>query len=245
MSARAAGAAVRILGQLGDDAPGQRVLEQLNECDIEVLGPRLGRTGTTIILVDTEREASRLADRGSSIKLGAVPEDGLEHCRMVHVPLSALTSEPLATVTYEVIGRAIDAEIELAIDLVSVSTVEAFGRAEAASLIGTARPAFVIGSVAELSGLRPGARDPVPGAGHTVITNGARPTLVVDAKRHAISTPVDPIDRLVDRSGRGGAFVGGFLAAHLGGHAIGRSVLEGHTRAAAVLASPGGMPRRT
>ena len=245
MTARWAGAPARIISQLGADAPGRSVDEQLAGLGIERIGPLLGRTGTTVIVVDTEREATRLVDRGSSVKLSNMPDQALEGCRLLHVPLSALVQEPLATAASELIGQAIDEGIALAIDLVSPETVEAFGAAEAAALVRTAGPAFVFGSRIELTGLRQGPRDPVVGAALTIATDGARPTLAVDAAGQVTSTPVRPLTTLVDRSGRGGAFVGGFLAAHLAGSGTTTAVLAGHRAAAVVLASPGGRPRGT
>ena len=106
-------------------------------------------------------------------------------------------------------------------------------------LVRTARPDAVVLNRFEHRSLGLHPREPLGGAGATIITAGARPTLVLTPKGDADSVPVPPIDTLRDRTGAGDAFLAGFLASRRTGADPVSATHAGHRIAARVLRNLG------
>jgi adenosine kinase len=71
------------------------------------------------------------------------------------------------------------------------------------------------------------------------ITRGAESTVVVDGSGRSLAVLVPPVERVVDATGAGDAFVGGFLAATLLGHRPKIAARVGHWASARVIGEVG------
>jgi sugar/nucleoside kinase (ribokinase family) len=237
--AAAAGGRTRFVGQVGADSLGARLVADLEAHGVDARVSRSGRTGSIVVLVDTEGERTMLTDRGASTQLAMVPPDALDDVRVLHVPAYSFTIVPLATTAYELIGEAVDRGVAVTVDASSVRELEEFGVDEFLALIEQLKPAVFFCNRDESEALGLGLRTPAPGAQLTVVKSGARPTLVIDPTGEARSIPVPPVEHLVDTTGAGDAFAAGFLLARLAGQDPDTCVHAAHLLAARVLAVPG------
>jgi sugar/nucleoside kinase (ribokinase family) len=234
-----AGGKARFVGQVGDDATGAQLVAGLQACGVDTQVSCSGSTGTIVVLVDAEGERTMLTDRGASTQLASAPNSVLDDVRILHVPAYSLTTQPLADVTYGLIGEAVERGIAVTIDASSVTELRDYGIAEFLALIEQLRPQVFFCNRAESKVLGLNLRSPAPGAGCTVVKSGARPTLVVAPDGHAVSIPVPPVENLVDTTGAGDAFAAGYLLAMSAGQDMRTCVAAAHLLASRVLRSPG------
>lgn len=98
----------------------------------------------------------------------------------------------------------------------------------------TLEPAHVVMNRADHTALGLGARERIPGASVTVVTNGPRPSLVMvgDSVR---PVEVPPVDDIIDRTGVGDGFLAGFLASRRNAADPVSAAHAGHRAAAKVL----------
>jgi sugar/nucleoside kinase (ribokinase family) len=105
--------------------------------------------------------------------------------------------------------------------------------------VRTARPDAVVLNRFEHRALGLHPREALGGTGATIVTAGARPTLVLTPNGDADSVPVPPIDTLRDRTGAGDAFLAGFLSSRRTGADPVSATHAGHRIAARVLRNLG------
>ena len=114
----------------------------------------------------------------------------------------------------------------------STSGVLALGGSLA--LCAAARPAHVVLNRAEHRALGLSLRQPTDGAEITVVTNGTRPSLVID-HHTARAVEVPALTDLLDRTGAGDGFLAGFLRSRASGGDPVAATRAGHRIAAKVL----------
>ncbi len=241
-AAALAGHQARFIGQVGADQVGDRLLAQMESAGVDCRVVRGGVTGCVVSIVGTNGERTMFSDRGAATLLGVAPAAWLDGVEMLHVPAYSLVAEPLATATYDLIGEAVERDIPISLDVSATSVLTEFGVAEFARFVAELRPTIILCNRAEHRHLGLPPRAGFPGAALTVIKAGARPTLLVAPSGAVQSIPVPPVDAVVDTTGAGDAFAGGFLGALLARRSGREAAVAGHALAARAISGPGATP---
>jgi sugar/nucleoside kinase (ribokinase family) len=88
----------RFIGCVGEDPVGELLASELTGHGVDVRVQRRGRTGTIVVLVDSEGERTMYPDRAAAADLNEVPEDWLESAAILHVPSNLALAENNARV---------------------------------------------------------------------------------------------------------------------------------------------------
>ena len=232
----AAGGVGRFVGCIGTDQAGDLLLYELSDIGVELSVVRRGNTGTIVVLVDSTGERSFLTDRGASIDLDAVPPRALDDVDVLHVPGYSFLEGALAETSTQIVRQATERGIAVSISTSSVGALEAFGRERFLELLGELRPDYVIANHAEYSYLLAGEEALATQA--TVVTNGAAATVARDRDGNEFTTLPDPVS-VLDSTGAGDAFAGGFLVARGQGLDLEESLRRGNALASQTLGRPG------
>ncbi len=208
-AAASLGCRARFLGQVGEGAIGDVLLDELAAAGVDVAHVRRGgRLATIVVLVDRDGERTMLSDRGGSVGLSEPDASWLRGVDTLHVPLYSLDGEPLATTATTLIGWAHENGITVSIDVSSVDLIERLGPEHVRTLISRLRPQVVFANGDEASAL--GVEGGVPGA-LMVVKHGPDPVeVVVDGRSSRHEVPV--IGHVGDTTGAGDAFAAGFLS---------------------------------
>lgn len=205
------GGASRFLGQVGADATGVALTDELAREGVDVTSVRReGSTGTIVALVDPSGERSMLTDRRACADLDRPDPAWLDDVSMLHVPFYSLAGGALAATAATLVGWAHERGVAVSIDASSHAVLRAFGRAEARTRIETLAPALLFANADEAAELD--ITGPVAGA-LTVIKHGASPTVVHLPDGSTFVVPAIRIAAPVDTTGAGDAFAAGFLTA--------------------------------
>ena len=233
-----AGKPTRFVGHVGSDHTGDRLVAQLAEKGVETVVSQRGRTGRAVVLVGPGAQSSSLVDPGATSQLIDIDHAVLDDVTLLHLPGFVFGEDPLATEVGELVGEALHRGIAISIGSQSVAELETFGVEEFLSLIATVRPAVLFANRSEAA-LLAGPRAPVVGADITVITSGARPTVLAWPNGASRSIEVEPVERPLDSTGVGDAFVAGFLIASMDRLTAATATKAGHLLAGQVLAHYG------
>lgn len=219
----------RFLGQVGSDAIGTVLLDELRQTGVDVGAVRRGgRSGTIIVLVDTRAERTMLTDRGACLELSDPQRAWLDGVSTLHVPFYSLTEGALADSAVALIGWAHELGVRVSIDVSSVAVIEQLGASRVTAMLSVLRPDVVLANGDEGRAL--GIDAPIAGA-VTVVKHGADPVEVfADQDRFTVAVPA--LDQVSDTTGAGDAFAAGFLTA---GDVTVRSAVEAGCSAAARL----------
>ncbi len=228
------GKPVRFIGQVGGDAIGAALVDELATVGVDTaFVAREGTTGTIIVLVDDTGERSMLTDRQSCISLDRPDPSWLDGVSVLHVPLYGLAEGRLAATVETLIGWAHDRSIPVSIDASSVSLIESMGAEHTRCLLARLRPAVLFANEAEAETLDIEASER---PAITIIKRGAGPASVLvkgSERRDVPALDVGPID---DSTAAGDAFAAGFLTAAWQDDPI-AACRSGHASAVMVLQS--------
>lgn len=208
VAARLVGQA-RFVGQVGDDAIGDSLLEQLADDGVDV-DPvrRRGRTGSIVVLVDGDGERSFLTDPGASRQLADPDERWLDDVDVLHVPLYSLTGGPIAETAETLVRWAHWRSIGVSIDASSLAVIAEIGAAEAHGMIERLAPDVVFANADEAAAL---AIDAPLGRAITYVKRGAGAATVFVPGAAATDVAAEIVDGPVDSTGAGDAFAAGVL----------------------------------
>ena len=232
------GGAPRFVGQVGDDALGHVLVDDLRSRGVDVRVSHLGGTGVIVTTVGQGRR-TRLVDRGASRGPTRLDPATLDGVAQVYLAASAFTEDPLATAVDRLLAEIRDRRIPLVLGGPAAADLRLLGVEPFHELARTARPDAVVLNRFEHRSLNLHPREAIEGAAATVVTAGARPTLVLTPDGDATSVPVPPIDTVRDRTGAGDAFLAGFLASRRTGADAVSATHAGHRVAARVLRNLG------
>jgi sugar/nucleoside kinase (ribokinase family) len=239
MFAALTGTESRFIGQVGSDALGQQLCSSLQQAGVDVCVIAEGRTGSIVVLVQTNGERTFLTDRGVASHLSLVDASLMANVGILHVPSYSLVTEPLASTSLLYIKAAQSLGAVISLDASSTSELEHFGVARYKSLIQSIQPQVFLCNEDEAGLLGVGATEGMPGAALTVIKRGAHSTLAISQNNERSEVAVAPVANIVDTTGAGDAFAAGFLPTFVATNDVEVAIARGHAVAARVLRSPG------
>jgi sugar/nucleoside kinase (ribokinase family) len=239
MFAALTGTESRFIGQVGNDALGQQLCSSLQQAGVDVCVIAEGRTGSIVVLVQTNGERTFLTDRGVASHLSLVDASLMANVGILHVPSYSLVTEPLASTSLLYIKAAQSLGAVISLDASSTSVLEHFGVARYKSLIQSIQPQVFLCNEDEAGLLGVGATEGMPGAALTVIKRGAHSTLAISQNNERSEVAVAPVANIVDTTGAGDAFAAGFLPTFVATNDVEVAIARGHAVAARVLRSPG------
>jgi len=239
MFAALTGTESRFIGQVGNDALGQQLCLALQQAGVDVCVIAEGRTGSIVVLVQTNGERTFLTDRGVASQLSLVDASLMANVGILHVPSYSLVTEPLASTSLLYIKAAQSLGAVISIDASSTSVLEHFGVARYKSLIQSIQPQIFLCNEDEAGLLGVRATEGMLGAALTVIKRGAHSTFAISQNNECSEVAVAPVADIVDTTGAGDAFAAGFLPTFVATNDVEVAIAHGHAIAARVLRSPG------
>ena len=232
------GGAPRLVCQVGDDALGHLLADDIRARGVQADIRHAGATGAIVTTVGLGVR-SRLVDRGASRGPARLDDVDLAGVTQLYVAASAFTEDPLASALEGVLASVADLRIPVVVGGPSAADLELLGVDAFAELVRTLRPDAVVLNRVEHAAVGCQPRQALAGAAVTVVTAGSRPTLVLDGAGGAESVPVAPIDKIRDRTGAGDGFLAGYLASRRTGADAVSACHAGHRVAARVLQNLG------
>ncbi|HSL74342.1 MAG TPA: PfkB family carbohydrate kinase [Ilumatobacteraceae bacterium] len=225
----------RFLGQVGTDAIGGALLDEMARAGVDTsCARRAGSTGTIVALVDAAGERSMLTDRRTCVELVDPDPAWLDGVTVLHVPFYSLALEPIATTATTLMGWSRDRAIPVSVDLSSTAVMHDFGLARVRALIAHLSPAVILANRDETAAF--GTHD-LP-TGSMLIEKRGPDSAIVHHGSAAIEVPALAIGAVGDTTGAGDAFTAGFLTHPGGWHADPvAACAAGHRAAAALLTS--------
>jgi sugar/nucleoside kinase (ribokinase family) len=209
------GQRVRFLGQVGDDAIGTALIEELAAAGADTqFVHRSGTTGTIVVLVDDTGERSMLTDRGASAGLTDPQPEWLDGVRTLHVPLYSLFGGRLAQTARTVIESAHERDVGVSLDLSSTALLREVGVDVARELVADLRPNIVFANSDEAAAF---GLDNIPDEAIAVVKDGGAAAMVripASSPGTAIATLMIPAigaGQVEDTTAAGDAFAAGFL----------------------------------
>jgi len=230
-----AGGRARFIGQVGDDATGRWLTEQLESVGADVAVRWRGRTGTIVVLVDPTGERTMLADRASCTDLDDPDPAWLDGLHTLHIPYYSLVGEPLATTTRTLAAWANERGIRVSVDTSSAALLEADGAEQALTRIASLHPHVVFANELEAAALGAGLHPQRLGGAAVIVKHGSAPCTVLTADAEPVHVPAISLDDVRDTTGAGDAFAAGLLLALADGADMVAAVQRGHLVAADTL----------
>jgi sugar/nucleoside kinase (ribokinase family) len=208
-----AGGRARFIGQVGNDATGRWLTEQLEAVGADVAVRWKGRSGTIVVLVDPGGERTMLADRGACTELADPDPAWLDGLHTLHVPYYSLVGEPLAATTATLAGWAHDRGIRVSVDTSSAALLEHDGAAHAVARMAALRPHVVFANELEATVLGEALSPGALGGAMVIVKHGAGPASLHREGSDTIEVPAIHVEGVRDTTGAGDAFAAGFLLA--------------------------------
>lgn len=224
----------RFLGQVGNDAIGSALLDEMRLAGVDVsMARRAGSTGTIVALVDPLGERSMLTDRRSCIDLSDPDPAWLDDVHTLHVPFYSLATGPIAATAATVVTLAHERGVAVSVDLSSTAVMREFGLEAVRRLLSNLRPQVILANRDETADFG------VAGLAHGVLfveKRGADPAIVHRAGAEPVEVPAIAVGGVDDTTGAGDAFAAGFLTGPWRADPI-EACASGHRTAADVLLS--------
>jgi sugar/nucleoside kinase (ribokinase family) len=243
-----AGASVRFVGRVG--APDlDRHRDALLAAGVEarlVADPERP-TGTIVVLVDPAGGRTMLTDRGANLGLCAadLPDTLFDGAGSVHLSGYSLFDANVREAVLAFVTRGLTRGLTLSVDPSSTGFLGSVG---VAAFLGWIEGCDVLlpnaDEVRLLAGrddLDAAAKELLDVAAVVAVTCGADGAVVVTRAGDHLVVPA-PSAPVVDTTGAGDAFTGGFLAAWRGGGDLRTSVARGVAAGARAVANPGARP---
>jgi sugar/nucleoside kinase (ribokinase family) len=222
----------RFFGCVGADPLGDRLLASLTAAGVEVRAQRRGRTGTVVVIVDSDGERTFLTDRAAAADLGRLPPAELDGVGLLHVPAYGLDGGRTGVTVRALLADAAARGLPVSLDASSWAVLRAID--DVVDVVRRVRPLVLFANADEAREL------PLPLPGTTVVVkDGARPTTVLLAGGGTLEVPVPAVDGVRDSTGAGDAFAAGWLSATMEGRDGTACVQRAHELARSVLATPG------
>ena len=236
------GTASRFVGQVGDDALGERLTAALSAAGVDVRverGATGSRTGTVVVLVAPDGERTMLTDRGSALDLAVVDDRWLDDVDVLHLPVVLAHRRP---------PRA-DRDRARASSQSATGTAERRrvvdrrrSRSSAAAryldLLADLEPDVLLMNGAEAELLDISDRAP-KGVALAVIHRGRDSAIAIDGGGPIAEVAPVSVRTATDTTGAGDAFAAGFLPALRGGAPVDSAMAAGHACAARTLDGAG------
>ena len=225
---------VRFFGQVGDDGPGDRLLDELAAGGVQPYVRRGGRTGTVVVLLGEGGERTMLTDRGACAELDGFEAEWLNDLAILHVAGYSLLEDPSLPVARRMINAVRSAGGTVSVDACSVGAIADTGVAAFRETLAAVVPDVLLCDAGEASLLEAtgGYRQL---ADLVVIKDGPRPTRLYGAGFDGESITPPHLEEVPDTTGAGDAFAGGLLAARLAGNTWPEATVAGQGIAAAHL----------
>ena len=231
----------RFVGQVGDDALGERLIAELGAAGVDVRverGSPGSRTGTVVVLVAPDGERTMLTDRGSALDLAVVDERWLDGVDVLHLPSYSLTAGRLADTAIDLARRAKARHALLSVDASSIATLISFGCGAFLELLADLEPEVLLMNGAEAELLDVSERAP-KGVALAVIHRGGESAIAMDGGGPIAEVAPPAVRAAADTTGAGDAFAAGFLPVLHGGARVDTALAAGHACAARTLTVPG------
>jgi sugar/nucleoside kinase (ribokinase family) len=231
----------RFVGQVGSDALGDRMIDDLRAAGVDVRVERGGdgsRTGTVVVLVAPDGERTMLTDRGAALDLDVVDDHWLDDVDVLHLPSYSLTMGRLAVTAVELARLARRRRTMLSVDASSIATLVEFGCGRFLALLADLGPDVLLMNAAEAALLDTAGRAP-KGVALAVVHRGGDSTIAIDGGGRVTEIAPVPVAAAADTTGAGDAFAAGFLPSLRRHDSIDRAIVAGHECAARTLAAPG------
>lgn len=236
------GAAVTLIGRVGDDAAGREAAEALwaEGVDARLAIDPARPTGTCVVLVEPGGERSMLPDAGANAGLEAVtlPDDAA-HLHLAGYALLHPGSRPAARA---LLASARAAGLGVSVDPSSAAPLQRAGTAAFLEWVGgidllvpNRDEAAVLTGMSDPRGA---ARALAAHAGEVVVKLGAQGALWTDGETQVRAPAVDVL--VTDTTGAGDAFAAGLLAARLAGAEPADALGAGCSLAAEAVVREGG-----
>ena len=228
------GGTPRFVGQVGDDCIGHLLAEDLRSRGVETRIRHEGGTGVGVTMVGSDHR-SRLLDRGASLRLSLIDSSVLDGVSQVYLAASAFVEDPLASAVDRLLAEIHDLRLPVVLGGPGQAELGHLGEQHFLDLVATVHPDAVVLNREEHAALGMAPRGGIRGASATVITAGARPTVVVEEGKRVESAAVPPVTDIRDRTGVGDGFLAGFMASRRAGADAISATHAGHRIAAKVL----------
>ncbi|MBE7732949.1 carbohydrate kinase family protein [Devosia faecipullorum] len=205
-------------------------------------------SGVLVTLLDPSGERSFLTDRGANLNLGAegFPEDLFEGVGMVVVSGYSFFADGPRAAVQTVLKAARDKSIAIGIDPASTGFLDEVGPQRFRDWVGAADWLFANESEAELLTGKAGIEEQVRELGHqftqVVIKRGPLGAVIGGEGGIAHSLPAPPV-KVLDTTGAGDAFAGGFIAALMGGAGLDTCLARGIEAGGRAVQFVGGQPQ--
>ena len=118
---------VRFFGQVGEDGPGDRLLDELTAAGVQPRVRRRGRTGTVVVMVGTDGERTMLTDRGACAELDGLEPTWPDGLAILHVAGYSLLGDPSRTTALDMIGAVRRGGGVVSVDACSVGAISDAG----------------------------------------------------------------------------------------------------------------------
>ena len=205
-------------------------------------------SGVLVTLLDPSGERSFLTDRGANLHLGAdgFPDDLFDGVGLIVVSGYSFFAEGPRAAVQHVLETARSKGVAIGIDPASVGFLDEVGPTLFRQWVGQADWLFANESEAELltgaAGFEAQLGDLGRQFNHVVIKRG-RLGAVVGGKDGVIHSLPAPVVEVLDTTGAGDAFAGGFVAALMAGEALDACLARGIAAGGKAVQFVGGQPQ--